>query len=48
MEIIKSPGTRGIADREARKDGIEMVLFKVSSPFGIRSDLEFHGKQDGA
>ena len=48
MEIIKSSSTRGIADNEARKDGMEMVLFEVSGPFGIGSDLKFHGKQDGA
>lgn len=48
MEIIKSPGTRGIADSETRKDGMEMILFKVSGPFGIRSNLKLHGKQDGA
>ena len=45
MEVIKGTSARGIADNEAGKDGMEMVLFEVSGPFGIGSDLKCHGKQ---
>lgn len=48
MEIITSSSTEDVADREAGKDGMEMVLFQVSDPFDIVRDLEFHRKQDGA
>lgn len=48
MEIITSSSTEDIADREAGKDGMEMVLFQVSDPFGIVRNIEFRGKQDGA
>lgn len=44
MEIRKSPDVRGIADSKAGKDCMEIVFFKVSGPFGIGRDLEFHGK----
>lgn len=47
-KIIKSPNARGIANKETGKDGMEMVLLKVSGPLGIGRELEFHGKQDRA
>ncbi len=47
LEIVKSAGSRGIADSKAGKDGVEMVFLKVGSPFCIGSDLELHGEEDG-
>ena len=47
LEIVKSAGSRGIADGKAGKDGVEMVFLKAGSPFCIGSDLELHGEEDG-
>lgn len=47
LEIVKSTGSRGIADGKARKDGVEMVFLKVGGPFCIGSDLKLHGEEDG-
>ena len=47
-EIIKRTGARGIADGKAGEDGMEKVFLEVGGPPGIRSDLELHGKEDGA
>ena len=47
LEIVKSAGSRGIANGKAGKDGVEMVFLKVGSPFCIGSDLELHGEEDG-
>ena len=48
LEIIKSTNPRSISDIKTGKDGMEMVFLQVSSPFCIGSNLEFHGKQNGA
>nr|WP_296466888.1 hypothetical protein [uncultured Acetatifactor sp.] len=48
LEIIESADTWGVADREAGKDGMEIVLFQVSRPLCIGSDLALHREQDGA
>ena len=48
LEVVKSAGSRSIADSKAGKDGVEIVFLEVGSPFCIRSDLELHGKENGA
>lgn len=42
-EIIESTDARGITDRKARKDGMEMVLFEIGSPFCVGNDLKLYG-----
>ncbi len=46
LEIVKSAGSRSIADGKAGKDGVEMVFLEVDSPFCIGSDLALHGEED--
>ena len=47
LKIVKSTGSRGIADGKAGKDGVEIVFLKAGSPLCIGSDLELHGEEDG-
>lgn len=47
LEIVKSAGSRSIADSKSRKDGVKMVFLEVGSPFCIGSDLELNGEEDG-
>ena len=47
-KVVESPDTGGIADREARKDGVKKVLLEGRSPGSQGRDLELHGKQIGA
>ena len=48
VQTCALPISRGVADREAGKDGMEMVLLQVSRPLSIGSDLALYGEQDGA
>ena len=47
-EIIKSPDTRGIAERETAEDGIKRSFLKHTAPDSDGSHFQFQGKQVGA
>ena len=47
-EIIKSPDTRGIPEREPAEDGIKGSFLKHAAPDSDGSNFQFQGKQVGA
>ncbi len=47
LEIVKSAGSRSVANRKAGEDGVEIVFLKISSPFSIGRDFELYGEENG-
>ena len=47
-ETIKSPDTRGIAEREIAEDGIKRSFLKHTAPEGDGSHFQFQSKEVGA
>lgn len=41
MEIIEGTGTGSITDRETRNNGMQVILFEVSSKSGVGSYFKF-------
>ena len=47
MKIIESSGTRSVTDRKTGNDGMQMILFEVSSKSGIGSYFKFDRNKNG-